>query len=480
LARRRDGRFASVRVANGLPSDFLTHIADDGSGHLWFGSANGVFRVSKTDLNRCADGELPTVSCLTYGRGEGMNAASCSGGSQPAGCRTADGSLWFPTSKGLIAINPANVRTNPLAPPVIIEQLRVDGAALPPLRPKAGGGTELPRAWFGEVEIAPGWHDLEFQFTGLSFVAPQKVRFRWQLEGWEPDWVEGGNARQVSYRFLPPGHYYFRVTACNNDGVWNPTGATLAFRVRPAFWQTWWFRGATAAGVLAALVGTALVVQRRKYRLKLAELERRRSVERERLRIAQDIHDEVGSSLTRVGMLAEAAEATAPPDDPNRTRVQGIAATTREIVRAMDEIVWAVNPRNDTLTGFANYLVHYVEDLMRHSEVQIQLRVPVRLPERVLSAEARHNVFLAAKEALHNAVKHARARQIELSLACERECLTVTVHDDGEGFDPTGVPAGGDGLLNMRERMESLGGRFRLRSAPGQGTTVELNLPMPP
>ena len=486
LARLKRGQITALGQAQGLPANFISHLADDGRGRLWFGSDKGIFCASKADLNRCADGQLPRVECLTYGRAEGLNSTACSGGFQPAGCRTPDGCLWFPTRKGIVALDPASVTTNLLAPPVVIEALLVDGVSC--LREgearqqasDSSGSVSLLAPWPEQVEITPGWHDLEFQFTGLSFVAPQKVRFRWQLEGWEPDWVEGGNARQVSYRFLPPGHYHFRVTACNNDGVWDPTGATLAFRVRPAFWQTWWFRGASAAGVLAALVGTALVVQRRKYRLQLAELERRRAVERERLRIAQDIHDEVGSSLTRVGMLAESAEAIAPPDDQNRARIQGIAATTRQIVQAMDEIVWAVNPRNDTLTGFANYLVHFAEDFLRHSGVQFRLQVPVRLPERMLPADARHNLFLAAKEALHNAVKHARAREIELRLACEQDRLTVTVHDDGQGFDPTVVESAGDGLRNMRERVESLGGRVPLDSGPSRGTTRELDLPVPP
>lgn len=485
LARIKDGRISSIGKPQGLSADFIAHIADDGQGFLWLGTDEGIFRASKLDLIACVERRLSRVRFLGYSHAEGMSSITCSGGFQPSGCRTPDGRFWFPTRRGIVAVNPSAVRTNQLAPPVVIEELRVDGIPwhlAPAAASKSSGHANvgwLLSHWPPEISIAPGWHDLEFRFTGLSFAAPKKVRFRWKLEGWDTDWVEGGSARAVSYRFLPPGRYHFHVTACNNDGVWNPLGALLSFRVRPPFWKTWWFRVAAFATILTTIMSTAMALQKRRYRLALADAERWRAVERERLRIAKDIHDEVGSSLTRVGMMAEMASGSLDADDPSQPRFERIAATTRQIVQAMDEIVWAVNPRNDTVVGFANYLVHFAEDLMRHSGVQLSLDVPVYLPAQPLPTELRHNLFLAAKEALHNALKHSRASRVSLGVAFDQKRITVIIEDDGQGFDPAAPSATGNGLGNMRERIESLAGTFKLNSAPGRGTTVSLEINLP-
>jgi len=477
LGRLRDGRFATISTRQGLPNDVICHIAEDGRGNFWVGSHGGVFRVSRAELNRCADGQIATVHCLRYGRGDGLPTLECSGGSQPAGCRTADGRLWFATSRGLATLDPHQVRTNPLAPPVVIEALLVDGQPVP---------------WVcgpGAHQIPPGRHRLEFQYTALSFVVPEKVRFRYRLEGLEADWVEAGPVRRVNYSHVPPGRYVFRVTACNNDDVWSERGAGLEFTVRPHLWQTLGFRSALAVLLLAAVAGGVWFDTRRRMRRKLERAERQRAIERERARIAQDIHDDLGASLTRITMLCQTARADLGQPERAAEDLDRIYGTARELTRALDEIVWAVNPRHDTLDSLASYLGRFAQDYLRVAGLRCRLDLPVQLPPWPVTAEVRHNLFLAFKEALHNVVKHAGATEARLSLALDPVGFRLTLEDDGRGFAPEQLRSGavaepdrvaaGNGLANMRRRLTEIHGQCEVHSRPGQGTRVVFRVTQP-
>ncbi|MDW8310092.1 MAG: two-component regulator propeller domain-containing protein, partial [Verrucomicrobiales bacterium] len=431
LSRFRDGRFATVNSNHGLPSDVICHIADDGRGYFWISSHAGIFRVARAELNRCADGLVSTVNCLSYGRGDGLPTLECSSGAQPAGCQTRDGRLWFATSRGLAVVNPDRVWTNPLPPPVWIEALLVEGQP-----------TELPPP-VGVVQIPPGRRRLEFQFTGLSFVVPEKVRFKYRLEGLESEWLDAGAARKVNYSYVPPGKYTFRVIACNNDGVWNETGAQLALVVQPFFWETLGFRVALGSLALAAVAGGVWFETRRRLHRKLERAERQRAIERERSRIARDIHDDLGASLTRITMLCQTARADLHRPEQAAEDLDRIYGTARELTRALDEIVWAVNPRHDTLDSLANYLGRFAQDYLRPAGVRCRLDIPVHLPPWPLTAEVRHNLFLAFKEALNNVLKHAAATEVRLTLALEPNGFRLTVEDNGRGFAPTNFWTGG-------------------------------------
>ena len=477
LSRLKHGFLATIKQKQGLPDEHICEIEEDGFGFFWMSSHNGIIRVSKADLDRCANGQTIKITCLTYGLGDGMPTLECSGGLQPAGCKTSDGRLWFPTSKGLVTIEPRDVQTNSLPPPVVIESLTVDekrvieGAALLPMR------------------IPAGRHRFEFKYTALSFAAPEKVQFKRQLEGLESEWVQAGTARSANYSYVPPGHYRFRVTACNNDEVWNEQGAELAFTVLPFFWQTPFFW--ILAGVCMALVVVGLVWldMRRRMQRKLQVLEKQRAVERERVRIAKDIHDDLGSSLTRISLLSESARSELNNPPQVAAELDRIFDTARDLTRTMDEIVWAVNPMHDTLDSLANYLQKFAQDYLETAGILCRLDLPLELPTWPLSADVRHHLFLAFKEALHNAVKHARASEVHISLALEAEALVLVVKDNGVGFALQPVPgrngvgtnrlANGNGLDNMRRRLSEIGGRCDVQSEAGRGTRVRFSVPIP-
>jgi signal transduction histidine kinase/ligand-binding sensor domain-containing protein len=474
LDRFKDGRFSVVSSAQGLPNSVIGHIESDGLGYFWMSSFDGILRASEQDLNRCADRKLAEVPFLTYGINDGLPTIECSEGSQSAGGKTADGRLLFPTAKGLVAVDPGGVKINPLPPPVRIEAMLVDGKKF------ADDNTA------GPLKVSPGRHRIEFEYTGLSFVAPEKVQFKYRLEGLETEWTDAGTKRVANYSFLPPGDYIFHVIACNNDGIWNETGASLPFTLLPYFWQTWWFRvlGGLATAALAG--GIAWFDTRRRMRRRLEKMERAQAVERERSRIAHDIHDDLGAQLTRITMLSESArEEQADPiqvtDDLNQ-----IYDTARDATRAMDEIVWAVNPKHDTIESFAIYVEKYGFDYLDAVGIRCRLDLPAKLPPHRLTTEVRHNLFLAYKEALHNAVKHAGATEVRIAIAFEAEMLELLVEDNGRGFglnDGTnkgprehGRTAGGNGLENMNRRVREIGGKCHIESEPGRGTKVKFQL----
>jgi signal transduction histidine kinase/ligand-binding sensor domain-containing protein len=465
LCRLKQGHFSVIDRAQGLPDSVIGHIEDDGNGFFWMSSHKGIIRAGKSELNDCADGKIRDVRCMTYGINDGLPTIECSEGMQPAGCKTPDGRLCFPTSKGLVVVDPNEVKINPLPPPVALEESLVNEQLVTNTAPR--------------LRIPPGRNQFEFHYTGLSFAAPEKVRFKYRIEGLEKDWVDAGTKRVANYSFVPPGDYTFHMTACNNDGVWNETGAGVAFTVLPFFWQTLWFRILGGVLTLAAGGGTVLLFTRRRMQQELQRLEQRRAIELERARIAHDIHDDLGAHLTRITMLSESARSELDNPVQAGENLNQIYDTARDLTRAMDEIVWAVNPKHDVLESLANYLEKFALDFLGIAGIRCRLDMPVQFPVWSLTAEIRHNLFLAFKEALHNIVKHAEASEVAIHLTLESSSgFILAVEDNGRGFlleAKTGGEvrfAAGNGLENMRRRLAHVGGDCEILSAPGKGTKV--------
>lgn len=474
LCRLKAGKFSVIDVQQGLPNSVIGHIEDDGNGFFWMSSHGGIIRASKAELNLCAETGTNTVHWLTYGINDGLPTIECSEGLQPAGCKTPDGRIWFPTSKGLVVVNPNEVRVNQLPPSMALEGLLVDDHRIADL--------SLP------LRISPGHNRFEFDYTALSFVAPEKVRFKYRIKGLEKDWVDAGAQRVANYSFLPPGDYTFQAIACNNDGIWNETGVALPFTVLPHFWQTWWFH--FLAGLMAVLAVSAGVRfdTRRRMRRRMEKLEREQAVERERTRIAKDIHDDLGASLTRITMLSQSARGATQLPETVTKNLDRIFGTARELTRAMDEIVWAVNPRHDTLDSLAGYLSRFAYDFLSGADVRCRLDVPVQFPSAPLTAEVRHNLFLAFKEALHNVVSHATASEVQVALKLDGENLVLVVMDNGHGFAVSDSPSAiqtkrdrimpGNGLANMKRRLAEIHGVCEIQSGSEQGTTVKFTVPL--
>ena len=471
LTRFKDGKFVLLGSAHGFPSASIGHIADDKAGNFWLSTDRGVFRIARAALDACADG---TVSRLTYerfGSGVGMERIENAAGSQPAGCVTADGIQWYPARQSIVRVDPFQETVSPVVPAVVLEEFLVDGKIV--ASGLEAGGLLQP------TEIAPGHDRFEFRFTAPTYLRPERIHFRYRLVGLNNDWIEAGEDRSASYHQLSPGAYRFEVMAL--DGEQSPPVGTvqLAFTVQPQLWERWWMRLLGYLAAALAIAGGVLWQQRRSHRRKTERLERQQALERERTRIARDIHDDLGASLTRISLLSQSARREL--DDPAQSarRIDSIYSTASELTHKMDEIVWAVNPRHDSLESVVNYFTSFAQELLGTAGVACRLEMPLQLPAHPIYAEARHHLFLAFKEALHNVVKHAGATCATISLKASDTALVLRVRDDGRGLVGSARPAGrGNGLTNMRQRLADVGGRCEISADPAGGTLVVFHLPL--
>jgi signal transduction histidine kinase len=468
LARVRDGQIRSVTAQQGIHLDTIGQLLDDGEGRLWMAGLGGLVRAEKTALNRCADGTVKSIRTILLELKDGFTQTDFVYGHQPAAVDTGDGRLWFTAGRGLGTVQPALVdqRLNLAPPPVVIKGVIADDQAIPV---PALGPSQLLR-------LEPGTRRLEIRYNALSYAAPRRVRFQYRLLGVDEDWVDAGADRAVRYARLPPGEYVFQARACNNDGVWNYEGASLAFYLAPFFRQTVWFRLLVAALSAVLVASAAYSVARARHRRRIALARQREALERERGRIARDMHDEVGAQLTRIAILSRLAQGNPDVQGELADLLHNVTQTSKDCVNRFDEIVWAVNPRNDTLRHFADYLANYAMAYFEQTEIQCVLNMPSSLPDAPLSTTQRHNLVRACEEALGNALRHAQATRVDLTLAVERGRVMISVSDDGKGFTEPATEVQGNGLYNMRKRLSDIGGECEIRSVPGRGTTIQLHI----
>jgi signal transduction histidine kinase/ligand-binding sensor domain-containing protein len=463
LSRLKEGKVATFTTREGLPDNTVSQILEDDAGNLWLGGDRGIVCVNKHELEDLAAQKIAAVYPRVYGRTEGMLSEECISGFFPIGLKTKSGLLWFPTQDGIVVADPHHQMKDIPAPAVVLEETLVDGV------PDTADS----------LRLAPGKHRLEFRYTGFNFDAPERVRFRYRLEGLDSDWVEAGASRAAPYSYVPPGDYRFHVIACNSDGVWNDSGASVPLTVLPHLWQEWWFLSLITLGLIGSVGGALRVVVKRKMQRRLAQLERERVLERERARIAQDLHDDLGSSLTRISLLSGLAREDKDNAGQVEIHVNKISQSAAQTLRALEEIVWAIRPGSDSLQSLVEYIAHFADELFEGDGVRCRLDLPADLPSRPLPPEMRHSIFLVVKEALTNSLKHSGAREVRVQAKVEGDALELIVQDDGKGFDTQGQSRG-HGLGNMRRRAQAMGGNVAIESHPGQGTTVRLLLHIAP
>jgi ligand-binding sensor domain-containing protein/signal transduction histidine kinase len=488
LNRLKEGKISAFTVREGLPDNPVNQILEDDYGWLWVSHDRGIYRVRKQELHEVAEGRRSSLDCVAYEEADGLLTSETNGQfSQPAGCKTRDGRLWFPTPRGVLVIDPANPPDNTNPPPVVIEQIRAnaqvlfDNAAGAKRLLVAGAmNTSSPRAanvpkvssLHSEVHLPPGSaHILEVFFTANTFIAADKVRFKYRLEGLDKDWIDAGTRRAAYYANLRPGHFRFRVRAGNKYGVWNETGASFGFHLQPHFHQTRTFYALSVLGVGAALLG--FYRWRLGYLRRIQHLEQQASLERERARIAKDLHDGLGADLTQLSLLADLAEQGAAAGADAHTRK--LSRSAREMAHVVKDTIWVANPADTTLRGLIGHIADRAEQLLGAAGIRCRFDVPAEFPSRPLDAEVRRNLFLAAKEALNNIARHAGASEAHVRAALADSTLTLAIEDNGRGFNPQQPPAG-HGLTNMRRRVQEGGGEFRLESEPGRGTRIRIQV----
>ncbi len=473
LVRFKDDGWTRYSTFNGLSTDNIGYLIEDDFTNLWLGSYEGVMRIEKKSLDEFAAETTKSIVCRTFLTRE------CAVGAQPAAIRARDGTLWFPTIRGLISVDPAELRLNTNPPPVVIESVLVDGVeqTTNPLSVASGMA----------ITLQPENEQLEIHFASLNFSASKGAqfgtRFKYRIEkrgekSHEESWTDAGRERVAHYPKLSPGNYDFHVIACNEDGVWNEAGATIEVTVEPPFWRQPWFVTLLALGVLGVLAGIIYLISTAKLKRQLRAAHQKELIEKERARIARDLHDQLGANLTQVTLLGELAETDKHLPEEIEQHAQQITETARDTTRALDEIVWAVNPSNDTLEGLANYACKYAQDYFALAGVSFRSELPTNLPARPILPEVRHNVFLAFKEAVNNVVKHAQATEARVKLQLEPGKFILTVIDNGRGLGDVSGKQLRNGLKNMRRRMADVQGEYDIAPGAKGGTVVTFTVPL--
>lgn len=455
LDRWNGERFSAV--ASSIMGQTAIHaILDDGRDHLWFATGNGIARC---ECNDAAAGSASSMCShwIEFGAADGLRTRQMATNSHPSAWRSRDGHLWFATPKGLVEVDPAHFRLNTLPAPVALERFAVDDVDQP-----------LHNTGF-TLRIAAGHVHFEFDYAGLSFVAPQKVRYRYMLQGFDRGWTYAGARRSAYYTNIPPGNYTFRVEAANNDGLWNDTGAKVAFVLRRHFYQTLWFY----ALLLAAVIAGILLLLRR--RLRMAEREFR-AVLGERSRIAREIHDTLAQGYVGVSVQLEllAELLRLKKLDDAATQLNATREYVREGLADARQSIWALRTQDSGEETFPVKLGRMVEQAESDA---LTSRLSVRGAFRPLPADTERELLRIAQEAIHNVKKHAAASELWVRLEYREDSVLLEIQDNGRGGaipHAFGFGAGHFGLTGMRERAEAIGGRFEIDSAPGKGTTIRL------
>ena len=507
LSRLKKGRFVTITTQDGLPSNSIGSLLEDDSGHLWLGSNRGIIRVNRRALNDYADGERRPLAWHVFGLSDGLGTIGCAEGGQPACWKAHDGKIWFATIKGVAVVDPNHLPLNPLPPPVVIEEVVMDekSAVNSPWSVVGSQKSEVSRANAATdssasrspahstldprpssfVTVPPRTHRVEFHFTGLSLVAPERVRFRYRLDPFDGDWTEAGTRRVAYYTGIPPGKYQFRVTACNNDAVWNQEGARLGLVVLPPWWMTWWFRALMVLGVAGLVLGW---YEQRLHRLRREHLAQesfsRRliaSQENERQRLAGELHDGMGQDLLVIASQAQLSLSQEQNPPATAARLKDIAETAKQALQQARRMAHNLRPGLLDELGFTKAVRASAEKAAQASGISMAIHLADA--DGLLPPEFEVNLFRIAQESLNNLLKHANASEAKITLTKQASSLRLVVEDNGSGFEFSRQESAppdqrGFGLRQIAERAKMMGGRIDIQSRPGQGTRLTVEVPI--
>ena len=463
LSRVKNGRVATLTSRNGLPCDTVHWAVEDDDHSFWLYMACGLVRIARPELDAWASDPKRTVKATVFDESDGVRSHSVPAGYSPRVAKSADGKLWFLPFDGVSVLDPRHIPFNKLPPPVHVEEVKVDGKDW-----DASQGWRLPALT----------RDLEIHYTALSFVAPEKNRFKYKLEGRDSDWKDAGNERKASYTDLPPRNYRFRVMASNNNGVWNEAGDSLDFSIDPAYYQTNWFRASCVAALFALLWAL--------YRYRLHQIAQKFATRmEERTRIARELHDTLLQNFQGSLLVMQTARnlLARRPEQAEKTLDDAINMAASAIGEGRDAIQ-DLRCQPETQSDLAQMLTATGQDLARSHEANgnpVIFRVAVEGERQDLDPIIQDEAYRIARELLRNAFRHTQASQIEAEIRYDDRLLRVLIRDDGKGIEPEIVKAGGRpghwGLQGMRERAKRIGARLEFWSEAGAGTEVALSIP---
>jgi ligand-binding sensor domain-containing protein/signal transduction histidine kinase len=489
LVRYRDGRFTLFTANDGVPPGQIRNMLIDSAGRLWVTSyRGGLSRIDDpsaerpqlltyTTIDGLSSNVITAVSEDQWGRiyistGRGIDrldpatgrvkhyttADGLSPGEVLGSLRDHRGMLWFSSVSGVARLAP-EPDPEPTPPPILITGLRIAGETIPV--------SALGEVDIAPIELGPNRNQLQIDFVALGFSPGEGFRYQYKLEGAADQWSQLADQRTVNFANLAPGRYRFLVQAMNADGVASETPASLSFTVLSPVWQRWWF-----LTLAASLVGVAIYSM---FRYRFAQ---KLKVERVRTRIATDLHDDIGTNLSLIAMASDVARRRSPEDDQQMTEALAlISGTSSELVDSMSDIVWAVNPGRDRLVDLIKRMRRFASDVFSAHSIAFRFEAPSEERDIALGTEPRREVLLIYKEAVNNIARHSQCTRADTELEVQGAWLILRLKDNGVGFDQT-QSFDGNGLVSMSHRAEKLGGRLRVVSHIGEGTTLTLRIPL--
>ncbi|MGO4515852.1 two-component regulator propeller domain-containing protein [Terriglobus sp. 2YAB30_2] len=450
-------RFQPVSPADGSAFSGVSGILANSDDGLWFTEQRGVIHIREAQLQQLSSGKVEFES---FGLLDGFTAALRGSLASPSAAQTTDGHLWFATTKGLAWIDPKRVTRNDVPPPVLVESVLANNR-------------KYDTSTF--FRLPPRTRNLQIVYTATSLTIPERVRFRYKLEGQDKDWQDAGTRREAFYTNLDPGSYRFRVIACNNDGVWNEAGSTLSFVVLPAFDQTLWFR----LLCVAVLAGCLWLL----YLLRLKQVtahvrERLGARLEERARIARELHDTLLQGFQGLLLRFDAVKKAIPQDHPARNQMESVLDRADEVLHEGRERVRDLRHDEISANELPDKLAASGEELRKDHEISFSLSV-IGTPQP-LDATVGDEVIRIGQEALANAFRHSSSSKIEVEITYDPSRVRLRVRDDGVGMSQDVLIRGRDGhwgIVGMRERTQKIGGQLKIWSQESAGTEIELTIP---
>lgn len=464
IFRLQNGTITNISTNDGLFDDIISHIVEDDDGYFWMGSNRGISRVSRNELVAFTNGEINSVTSVSYGTADGMLSPETNGGFQPSVIKGSDNKIYFPTIKGVAVVDLNAVSSDIITPRIYIERARTGN---------------LAHSLTETINLPHDNAFIEIDFTALSFSDPENIRFRYKLEALDQDWFDVGNRRTALYTKIPSGEYRFVVTASNGNNVWDEVGASLLITVVPPFWNRPWFYGLL---FLSLVSGIFMIYYRRLHLLQRANEQKTRftqqlieSQEKERRRIASDLHDGLGQQLMIIKSRAEMAQMFQNNADELKSQLQSIIDSSKISITDIRNISHALRPVHLENFGLTNAIINLCDRLKTTNDISWTYEIDDI--DEAIPKEQDINIYRVIQEAVSNIQKHSKAKEASVLVYLEHNGVRVTITDNGNGSYKAQSSYGGLGIIGMTERINTIGGTIQITSEPKSGTEIKIFIP---
>lgn len=453
------GKYKHITEANGLLNSYVFGVLP-GNNELWVSTNYGLSQMKLSFTNT---GSLPDVHVTNFTTSDGLpdnvfNARAFYKGNS--------GDLYFGTGKGVVWFKPVEIKNVHHVPVIQMISLLVN---------EKNADSTLSPGYISKLSLSHNENNLYFRFRGIEFNDPGNVTYAYRLQGWDKDWIYSRMLDEVRYNNLPYGTYTFNVKAADGSGAWNDKVYSVSIVIHAPFWKTWWFYSLIAIAITCFVIWLTRNIAQRKLKMKILELEKQKELEKERQRISREMHDDIGAGLTQIALMSESAKKY--DKDQKQEQLEEIAGTSRKLVANMSEIIWSLNPEYKTLDDLIIYMREQLYNMLEYSGKEYSIQLPEDSKKILLTNQQRRNILLAVKEIINNSIRHSNAKSISVIGELIDHCFKIKIWDDGDGFD-TAKSYSGNGLKNIRHRIEELKGQLALHSSPGEGASFLITVPL--